>query len=64
MDTKAEKLIEKLKQLAQEEYSQMHLANQRGFGDGSQSAVHLGAANAYGRASRLVKDYFGSVPEK
>lgn len=29
-----------------------------------QSKVHLGAANAYGRAARLVKDYLGSAPEK
>lgn len=64
LDTKAKKLIEKLRQLEQEEYSQMHLANQRSFGDSSASAVHLGAASAYGKAARLVKDYLGSAPEK
>ena len=64
LDTKVEKLIEELKQLEQEEYSQLYLAIQRSFGDGRQSAAHLGAANAYGRAARLVKDYFGSAPEK
>lgn len=64
MDTKVEKLIEELKQLEQEEYSQLYLAIQRGFGDGRQSAAHLGAARAYGKAERLAKDYLGSAPEK
>lgn len=64
LDTKVEKLIEELKQLEQEEYSQLYLAIQRSFGDGRQSAAHLGAARAYGKAARLAKDYFGSSPEK
>lgn len=64
LDTKVEKLLAELKQFEQEEYGKMHLANHRGFGDGSQSAVHLGAATAYGKAARLVKDYLGSSPEK
>ena len=64
MKNKLDELFNELKRLEQEEYGQMHLANQRGFGDGSQSAVHLGAATAYGKAIRLVKDYFGSAPEK
>ena len=64
MKNKLDELFIELKRLEQVEYSQMHLANQRGFGDGSQSAVHLGAASAYGKAMRLVKDYLGSGPEK
>ncbi|WIK88361.1 hypothetical protein CYK25_009270 [Varibaculum cambriense] len=64
MDTKVEKLLAGLKQLEQEEYSQLYLAIQRSFGDGRQSAAHLGAARAYGKAARLAKDYFGSSPEK
>ncbi|WP_308509667.1 hypothetical protein [uncultured Varibaculum sp.] len=64
MKNKLNKLFKELKRLEQEEYSQMHLANQRSFGDSSSSAVHLGAATAYAKAMRLVKDYLGSAPEK
>ena len=64
LDTKAEKLLAELKRREQEEYSQMHLANQRSFGNSSASAVHLGAGTAYAKAIRLVKDYLGSAPEK
>lgn len=64
MKKNLDKLFIELKRLEHEEYSQMHLANQRHFGDGSASAVHLGAATAYAKAIRLVKDYLGSAPEK
>lgn len=64
MKNKLDELFIEIKRLEQEEYSQLYLAVQRSFGDGRQSAAHLGAARAYGKAARLVKDYFGSSPEK